>query len=1513
MKIIKKLISGTVAAVLFLCSVPAQSIVTAADAAEPIGVIELNNIFTHLSYGAAPSFTTYLSADSALQMSIRDEAWAVIGSDDGVYRNAGDTVPYPGMNDEAYYSYYVLLQADSGYAFTDTFTLYYNGEQVSMMDYDYTLYASGDRLMIRCDFIGTVCPDHSADTVTEISTVSLNNISTELRCGEAPAFTAYLSPDSAGQMTLANEAWAVIGEDDGILRSTGDVMPYPENGEPVYYSYYVQLKANEGYIFTDEFSLFYNGEPVSMMDYDAELYESKDVLVIRCDFLGMFTPASGPAVIDAIYLENVSFGFTDGDAPVFSAAPADHSAFRLITEGWRGEGEAVFSKSGYNTEEYLGSASLLTAFRSGRNYTYFVRLECADGYMFDYTGGFRLYLNGVEYPYHLNVMQSGIELQIADLLTVPAAATAKPVTTTAKPVTTTEKPVTTTEKPVTTTAKPVTTTAKPVTTTAKTTTTEANGTAPEIPGLLLGDLNQDGRISVGDAVLLIRLLTEDPLQNMNSSGIAAADLDRDRMVTLADFRQLMRIISDAPKEEKPAAAGKMLFADEDAAMPAVTKKTGTSGSGKSDPFRISPLPGLTVSAEKNALHYDGQLSFSMFREDDLEKINEIRENFGLEVVAGWHADAGLAPDEYLPGNYHSEFDLKTLDYIPEELYDSVTVVRYDEDGGMKIFDVRHEGSVISWDSPQNSLIFICTFVIGLTTMIGGYAMSCGAIAYIGALTAIGSTVAWVDYKVMTPENAWAKDETKHLVHYEKDGFYIWYSDPDAKARLTRIRKAEEQAGQKAKAEIEKQYQQDREDFGLIGIGGLSGEGKLQIEKNVDTAALQKQYLDADKQYQADIQARDDAPADIVLLYESLRDARSYLITEQGMPEVGFEMNVLYCYGLTEDGLTETPKALWRNPYLVLKRRTDAVSSSASQQSLELSCVHEMYHLYQARYLNSNNEMNLKFMEMSAVIIEHQYAKYKGYSDDDENSRRIETYSIGIDDQKYGNMEARRSEGYTLSRFFEFLDEAAGGDPAKGIDIVRGYQDAGYHLTNFLCRFFNIGQAELAVCWDYYLQYINSDLWARYRQIGNYKNSSDDNDVFPSCMKKHPLNKDNMKKHFDVKVTPFSCKGIYCNSKDDTAIGLFMVPDEGLEESLPMFSILPLNEKAKTVRSEWVDTSKGTGILVRSYHEFIYAERQGINGVGASGYTLYFIPQPKTPKVDFIQDEENLLGDYYEVRLQSKYSTAGEDGITEHFLIRIYSGDEVLLEQLAEFEEWDKTQIIYPDQIKKPTDPKTAPTITVCEYFRDEATGAEYYGPESVKVPLENEFPDLDVEGKSGSCTYGAGTDKSVFIAGGASDCRFSLRKDGSFTFTYPEHAAEWDNLESKNPFIDPSAGHYTGSGFTVSGRVQNVPDVNNWTADIVSCTPNSFHAERYEERIPLHIEEVTHVNAPENAPPVSTVQDTDNRVYIDKKWSGGELQSGSTFSLKTGKDGTLHVSVCIKTASGDVVTETDFAAPLPPE
>ena len=1382
MKSIKRLVSVIIAYIMFLCSVPAQSIVIAAAESVPIDVIELNNIFTHLSYGTAPSFTTYLSADSALRMSIRDEAWAVIGSEDGIYRNAGGIVPYPETDEDAYYSYYVLLEADSGYTFTDTFTLYYDGAQVSQMDYDYTLYSSGNRIMIRCDFIGAVCPDYSAGKVTEISTISLNNISTQLRCGEAPAFTAYLSPESAVQMTLANEAWAVIGKEGGVLRSTDDVIPYPENGEPEYYSYYVQLKAKEGNLFTDDFTLFYDGEPVSIMDYDVELYDAKDILVIRCDFLGAVEP------------------------------------------------EAAVTK--------------------------------------------------------------------------PITTTTSTVTTTTTTVTTTTTAVTTT-KPITTTTTAVTTTTKPITAT----TTELTGTEPEIPGLLLGDINQDGRISITDAVLLVRLITEDPLLHVSNSGIAAADLNRDRMVTLADFRQLMQIIAEAPADTKPAATGKMLFADENAKMPALTKKTNGSGSGKSNPFRITPLPGLTVSAEKNALHYDGQLSFSMFQEDDLEKINAIKENFGLDVVAGWHVDAGLATEEYLPGTYHSEFDLKTLDYIPEELYDSVTVVRYDEDGGMTIFDVRQEGSVISWDSPQNSLIFICTAVVGIVAMIGGTAMSCGAIAYIGALTAIGAMVAWVDYVNMTPAEAWEKDETKHLAYYEKDGFYIWYSDPDAEARLTRIRTAEEKAKQKAEEEIEKEYQQIKEDFDLVNIGRLSVDGKMQIEKNKDVAVLTKKYLDADKQYQEDIKARDDAPEEIVLLYESLRDAREYLMTEQGMPEVGFEMNVLYCKGMTDDGIAETPKAFWRNPYLALKRRPAITTNAAELHNLELTCAHEMYHLYQARYMDSNNEMNLKFMEMSAVIIEHQYAKYKGYSDADMNSKRLETLSIGIDDQAYA-IEPRRSEGYTLSRFFEFLDEAAGGDPAKGIDIVQGYKNAGYHITNFLCRFFNVGQKELAECWEYYLQYINSDLWTRYRDIGKSK-SADDGYIFPSCMKKHPLNKGNMKKHFDVKVTPFSCKGIYCNSNDDKAIGLFMVPDEGLEESLPMFSILPFNEKITAFKSEWVDTSKGTGILVNSHHEFIYAERQGVNGVAPSGYTLYYIPQPNTPKVDFIQDEENLLGNYYEVRLQSKYSTAGEDGITEYFLIRIYSGDEILLEQLVEFEEWDKSQIIYPDQIKKPKDPKAEPTITICEYFRDEATGKAYYGPESVKVPLENEFPDFDVEGRSGNCTYGAGTDKSTFITGGASGCSFSLRSDGSFTFTHPENSAEWDNLDSENPFVDPSAGHYKGSGFTVKGRVQNVPDVSNWTAEITSCTPNSFYAENYQETIPLIIVN-PHIVA-EPAPPRNTVQDTGEREYISEKWSGSGMQSGSTLTLETRKDGTLHVSVRIKTDSGDVVTDASFAAPKPEE
>ena len=115
-----------------------------------------------------------------------------------------------------------------------------------MMDYDYTLYSTKDRIVIRCDFIGLITPDYSTAAVTEIRSIGLNNVCTDLRYGEAPSFTAYLSPDSALQMTLANEAWAIIDREGGILRSRGDVFLFPENGEEEYYSYFVQLKADEG-------------------------------------------------------------------------------------------------------------------------------------------------------------------------------------------------------------------------------------------------------------------------------------------------------------------------------------------------------------------------------------------------------------------------------------------------------------------------------------------------------------------------------------------------------------------------------------------------------------------------------------------------------------------------------------------------------------------------------------------------------------------------------------------------------------------------------------------------------------------------------------------------------------------------------------------------------------------------------------------------------------------------------------------------------------------------------------------------------------------------------------------------------------------------------------------------------------------------------------------------------------------------------------------------------------------
>ncbi len=121
----------------------------------------------------------------------------------------------------------------------------------------------------------------------------------------------------------------------------------------------------------------------------------------------------------------------------------------------------------------------------------------------------------------------------------------EPKQTTAPVVTTATAPVTTTAKPVTTATAPVVTTTKPVTTT----------TAPAVTdNTKWGDVNEDGKIDVSDAVLLSRFIAEDKTAKITAQGQKNSNVAGTPSLTSDSTIKILRYIAKLITAEELAPA-----------------------------------------------------------------------------------------------------------------------------------------------------------------------------------------------------------------------------------------------------------------------------------------------------------------------------------------------------------------------------------------------------------------------------------------------------------------------------------------------------------------------------------------------------------------------------------------------------------------------------------------------------------------------------------------------------------------------------------------------------------------------------------------------------------------------------------------------------------------------------------------------------------------------------------------------------------------------------------------------
>lgn len=120
---------------------------------------------------------------------------------------------------------------------------------------------------------------------------------------------------------------------------------------------------------------------------------------------------------------------------------------------------------------------------------------------------------------------------------IPTESTPTTTTTT----TTSSSAATTTTS--TTTATTVTSSSAATTTTSSTTTTTVTSTSVTDVVYKLGDVNENGEVEIADAVLLARLVAEDPIVSVSQIGLINADVNTDGILTASDVSDILRFIA----------------------------------------------------------------------------------------------------------------------------------------------------------------------------------------------------------------------------------------------------------------------------------------------------------------------------------------------------------------------------------------------------------------------------------------------------------------------------------------------------------------------------------------------------------------------------------------------------------------------------------------------------------------------------------------------------------------------------------------------------------------------------------------------------------------------------------------------------------------------------------------------------------------------------------------------------------------------------------------------------------
>ena len=401
--------------------------------------------------------------------------------------------------------------------------------------------------------------------------------------------------------------------------------------------------------------------------------------------------------------------------------------------------------------------------------------------------------------------------------------------------------------------------------------------------------------------------------------------------------------------------------------------------GNSKPVDVEPVDGIRITAPANAMDKDREFKITPVDEKTWDEADKkIAEVSGEKMLFCFDLDAGMEPEEHLPGEYTFSMDLEKMG-IPSILHDRVRLWRM---AGEELYEYTSwvENGKLVFRSDQNSVLITTLVTLGV-----------GSLLFYSGET-------WYKHKTTGDlYKSFFSMQDDAIVHEIKDKngdftLYFRFKDTEDANRFEeykssiknyekRCKELEELSETEYERQVNAKYEEAREEWTMWQKIMGSAEAKRKAKAAVDKAAILAKMLKEDpdlKKYMAGMAL----PKSIQDLEEMLKQANCYLTEDQGLrPQTrNLEVDLINSGPSGEYRHTAT-----KHPYMVINYPKmlsggSTYTRKGHGESMLLTITHELFHHRQKTH-KWPPRMDYRSEESTAAYLESCSADYylaKGY-------------------------------------------------------------------------------------------------------------------------------------------------------------------------------------------------------------------------------------------------------------------------------------------------------------------------------------------------------------------------------------------------------------------------------------------------------------------------------------------------------------------------------------------------------